>query len=68
MIKISKRASSFDDLTNELKKLVHETFKEIPSELDLAICQSLMRDFSCGDESRLKLYSAWLQKTKETLI
>ena len=68
VIKISKRASSFDDLTNELKKLVHETVKEIPSELDLAICQSLIRDFSCGDESRLKLYSAWLQKTKETLI
>ena len=68
VIKIARKANTFDDLTTELKHLTHETIKDIPSEMDLAICQSLMRDFSCGDESRLKLYSAWLQKTKENLI
>ena len=68
ILKLTKRASDFDELTVGLKKIINEKVKSIPSELELSICQSLMRDYSIGDENRLKIYNAWLQKTKKKLM
>lgn len=67
VIKLTKQARDFDDLTEGLKKLIKKKNDTVPSELELSICQSLMRDYSMGDENRLKIYNAWLQKTKSKI-
>lgn len=68
VIKLTKRARDFEDLTDGLLKLIKEKCESIPSELELSICQSLMRDYSIGDENRLKIYNAWLQQTKRKIM
>ena len=68
ILKLTKRARDFDELTDGLKKIINEKVESIPSELELSLCQSLMRDYSIGDENRLKIYNAWLQKTKNKII
>jgi len=68
VVKLTKKARDFDDLTEGLKKLIKEKVESVPSVLELSICQSLMRDYSIGDENRLKIYNAWLQKTKSKIM
>lgn len=68
ILKLTKRARDFDEFTDGLKKIINEKVESIPSELELSLCQSLMRDYSIGDENRLKIYNAWLQKTKNKII
>lgn len=68
VIKLTKQARDFDGLTDGLKKLIKDKVETVPSELELSICQSLMRDYSIGDENRLKIYNAWLQKTKSKIM
>ena len=68
VIKLTKQAKDFDSLTESLKKLIKDKVETVPSELELSICQSLMRDYSIGDDNRLKIYNAWLQKTKSKII
>lgn len=68
VIKLAKQARDFDSLTEGLKKLIKNKVETVPPELELSICQSLMRDYSIGDENRLKIYNAWLQKTKSSII
>ncbi|CCY92689.1 putative uncharacterized protein [Bacteroides sp. CAG:1076] len=68
ILKLTKQVRDFDELTDGLKKIINEKVESIPSELELSLCQSLMRDYSIGDENRLKIYNAWLQKTKKKLM
>ena len=68
VIKLTKQAKDFDSLTESLKKLIKDKVETVPSELELSICQSLMRDYSIGDDNRLKIYNAWLQKTKSKIM
>lgn len=68
VIKLAKQAKDFDSLTEGLKRIIKNKVETIPSELELSICQSLMRDYSIGDENRLKIYNAWLQKTKSKIM
>lgn len=68
VIKLTKQAKDFESLTEGLKKLIREKVETVPSELELSICQSLMRDYSIGDDNRLKIYNAWLQKTKNKIM
>ena len=68
ILKLTKQVRDFDELTDGLKKIINERVESIPSELELSLCQSLMRDYSIGDENRLKIYNAWLQKTKKKLM
>jgi len=68
ILKLTKKAKDFDELTDGLKNIINEKIESCPSELELSICQSLMRDYSIGDENRLKIYTAWLQKTKNKLM
>lgn len=68
ILKLTKQVRDFDELTDGLKKIINGKVESIPSELELSLCQSLMRDYSIGDENRLKIYNAWLQKTKKKLM
>lgn len=68
ILKLTKQVRYFDELTDGLKKIINGKVESIPSELELSLCQSLMRDYSIGDENRLKIYNAWLQKTKKKLM
>lgn len=68
VLKLTRQAKDFDALTDSLKELINEKVESVPTELELSICQSLMRDYSIGDENRLKIYNAWLQKTKSKLV
>lgn len=68
ILKLTKQVRDFDELTDGLKKIINEKVESIPSELELSLCQSLMRDYSIGDENRLKIYNAWLQETKKKLM
>lgn len=68
ILKLTKQVRDFDELTDGLKKIINEKVESIPLELELSLCQSLMRDYSIGDENRLKIYNAWLQKTKKKLM
>lgn len=68
VIKLTKQAKDFDSLTESLKKLIKDKVETVPSELELSICQSLMRDYSIGDDNRLKIYNAWLQITKSKIM
>jgi hypothetical protein len=68
VIKLTRQSQNFDSFTDNLKELIREKVDSIPQELELSICQSLMRDYSVGDENRLKIYSAWLQETKNKLV
>lgn len=68
IFKLTKQVRDFDELTDRLKKIINEKVESIPSELELSLCQSLMRDYSIGDENRLKIYNAWLQKTKKKIM
>ena len=67
VIKLTKEARDFESLTGGLKKLIKEKVSTIPAELELSICQSLMRDYSIGDANRLKIYNAWLQDTRSKM-
>lgn len=67
VIKLTKVARDFESLTEGLKKIIKEKVSTIPAELELSICQSLMRDYSIGDANRLKIYNAWLQDTRSKM-
>ena len=67
IIKLMKQPFSFDELTTELKKLIHHKVKGLPEYYDMAILQSLLRDYSTGDESCLRKYSGWLKTARERL-
>lgn len=63
--KLAKQPSGYEELTLGLKSLIHAKVKDIPKELDMAIIQSLLRDYSIGDETRLQRYSDWLKVARE---
>lgn len=67
IIKLAKQPSDFDELTMGLKVLIHNHVKGLPEDLDMAIIQSLLRDYSAGDDSRLRRYSEWLKTARERL-
>lgn len=67
IIKLTKSPLNFEQLTAEMKDLIHETVNGLPEELDMAIIQSLLRDYSTGNESRLHQYSDWLKTARERL-
>lgn len=62
--KLVHKAKSFESLTENLKRIIRDKFSTIPSELELSICQSLMRDYSTSSEDCLKLYYAWVQNIR----
>ncbi|MBO5630816.1 MAG: ATP-binding protein, partial [Aeriscardovia sp.] len=64
VLKITKMVQDFDELTEKLKAFIHNKLKGLPSSLDMSVCQSIMRDYSIGDDNRLKIYSAWLKNVK----
>lgn len=68
VVNLAKRVKKFDDLSKGLKKLIHSRIPESPEVLDLAISQCFMRDYSVGDELCKKVYSAWLQQIKESIM
>ena len=68
VLKITKMVRDFDELTEKLKAFIHNKVKDLPTTLDLSVCQSLMRDYSIGDDNRLKIYSAWLKNIKKFII
>ena len=68
VIKLTKVVRDFESLTEGLKKIIKEKVCTIPAELELSICQSLMRDYSIGDANRLKIYNAWLQDTRSKMM
>ena len=68
VLKITKMVRDFDELTEKLKAFIHNKVKNLPTTLDLSVCQSLMRDYSIGDDNRLKIYSAWLKNIKYFII
>lgn len=65
--KLIMGAQKYDEITENLKRFIHSMVDSLPPELDMSICQSLMRDFSVGDETRLKIYSAWLKRMREIM-
>ncbi len=66
IIKLAK-ITNYDELTNGLKKLIHDKVKDLPEDLDMPILQSLLRDYSTGDDSKLKVYSEWLRIARERI-
>lgn len=67
IIKLVKQAPNYDVLTANLKTLIHEKVKGLPRTLDMPILQSLLRDYSTGDDSRLHKYSEWVKITRERM-
>ena len=67
IIKLVKQAPNYDVLTANLKALIHEKVKGLPRTLDMPILQSLLRDYSTGDDSRLHKYSEWVKITRERM-
>lgn len=67
VLHIVKTSHDFDELTNNLKEYIHNKVNDVPNELELSICQSLMRAYSIENETCLKVYSAWLKNTKSKL-
>lgn len=57
-------SSDFDILTIKLKELVENKIPNIPRELVLIISQCLMRDYSLGNDVRMRIYGAWIQTVK----
>ncbi len=64
VIKMAKQ-SDYDVLTAGLISLIRDKVNGIPETLEMPILQSLMRDYSTGDETRLKKYSNWLKVARE---
>lgn len=67
IIKLVKQAPNYDVLTANLKTLIHEKVKGLPRTLDMPILQSLLRDYSTGDDSRLHKYSEWVRITRDRM-
>lgn len=67
VIKIAKQHSDYDVLTGELKELIHDHVAGLPEMYDMAVIQSLLRDYSTGDDSRLSKYSNWLKVARERM-
>ena len=65
--KLANRSINYDELTEGLKNLIHGKIKNLPSELDMPILQSLMRDYSTGGEARLQRYGEWLKTARERI-
>jgi len=65
--KLAKQPSDFDELTKGIKDLIHNRVKGLPEDFDMAIIQSLLRDYSVGDDSRIRRYSDWLKTARERL-
>lgn len=67
VVKLAKQSSGYDTLTEGLKSLIHNRVHDLPKELDMAMIQSLLRDYSTGDDSRLRRYSDWLKTARERM-
>lgn len=67
VLKITQHAPGYDELTAKLKALIHERIKNLPEQLDMAIIQSLLRDYSTGNDARLRRYSEWLKTARERM-
>lgn len=65
--KMANHSANYDELTNGIKSLIHSKIKNLPEELDMPIIQSLLRDYSTGDDSRLRRYSEWLTIARERI-
>lgn len=65
IIKLAKQPYEFEQLTLALKSLLRNRVKDIPVEYEMAIIQSLLRDYSTGSEARLRRYSDWLRSARE---
>ena len=61
------KAKDFSQLNEELSKLITEHV-EIPSCMDLAIRQSLMKDYSEGSDTKYKIYNAWFQEINKQIL
>lgn len=61
------KAKDFSQLNEELSKLITEHL-EIPSYMDLAIRQSLMKDYSEGSDTKHKIYNAWFQEINKQIL
>lgn len=65
--KLANKSVIYDELTNGMRNLIHGKIKNLPSELDMPILQSLMRDYSTGGDSNLQRYSEWLKIARERI-
>ncbi|MBO4587717.1 MAG: ATP-binding protein [Bacteroidales bacterium] len=66
--KLTDTCSDWDDLTNEITKLIHRKLPECPEVLDSSISQCLMYDYALFDETHKQIYNAWLTEYKSKLI
>ena len=62
--RLAAESSDFDILTIKLKELVEYKIPNIPRELVLLTSQCLMRDYSLGNDVRMRIYGAWIQTVK----
>lgn len=67
LVKQVQNLEDFDSLTENLIQLIRNKLDCLSAELELLVCQCLMRDYSIGDNTRLKIYSAWFQRARNNL-
>lgn len=59
------RSKNFDDITRNMMCEISKQTNELSAELNLSICQCLMKKFSMESEENLTIYAAWRKETIE---
>lgn len=61
------KAVTFEDLNKMFTELLKKV-KDLPASMDLTIKQALMRNYGEGNLEQLKIYNAWFQNLKGTIL
>lgn len=58
---LTNSVANFEELTQQLIKLVQQKVEKLPQELLLVTSQCLMRDYSLANQDKEQVYGAWYQ-------